>query len=85
MSKINAVILAGDRKASLLINNDNKAFLKVNNVPCIIYTLKSFLSAHHIENIIIVGPKERLRKTLSQYNLLPDKKDKNHRAAEQSY
>ena len=76
MDKINAVILAGDRKASLLINNDNKAFLKVNNVPCIIYTLKSFLNARHIGNIIIAGPKKRLEKTLYQYNLLPDKRIK---------
>jgi len=69
MDKINVVILAGDRKASLLIENDNKAFLKINNIPCIIYTLKSFLAAETAGKIIIAGPAERLKKTLEEYGI----------------
>ena len=72
MDKIDVVILAGDRKASLLINNDNKAFLEVSNTPCIIHTLRSFLASEHTRNIIVAGPAERLRKTLSEYSLLQE-------------
>ena len=72
MEKINVIILAGDRRASLLINNDNKAFLKVGNTPCIIHTLRSFLEAEHTGDIIVTGPYKRLEKTLSEYGLAPD-------------
>ena len=76
MDKINVVILAGDRKASIQINNDNKAFLKVNNTPCIVHTLRSFLAAEHTGNIVITGPSERLEKTLAEYGLFPDSRIK---------
>ncbi len=76
MDKINVVILAGDRKASLLVDNDNKAFLKVKSIPCIIHTLKSFLAAEKTGNIVITGPKMRLEKTLDEYSLLNEEKIK---------
>jgi GTP:adenosylcobinamide-phosphate guanylyltransferase len=69
MDKVNVVILAGDRKASLLVEDDNKAFLKVNNIPCIIYTLKAFLESEKAGNIVIVGPSSRLKKTLKEYKI----------------
>ncbi len=76
MDKIDIVILAGDRRASLLIDDDNKAFVSVNNKPSIVHTLKSFLSAEHTGNIVIAGPKTRLEKTLTEHNLFPDRRIK---------
>lgn len=76
MRLVNTVILAGDKKGSILIENDNKSFLLVNNVPSIIYTLKAFLGAKHVGNIVVVGPADRLRKVIVDYNLLPDSRIK---------
>ena len=76
MDKVNIVILAGDRKASLLVEDDNKAFLKVKNIPCIIYTLNAFLSSEKAGNIVIVGPSSRLKKTLKEYKIPDDKRIK---------
>ena len=69
MTLVNTVILAGDKKGSILIENDNKSFLLVNNIPSIIYTLKAFLGAKHVGNIVVVGPADRLRKIIEDYNL----------------
>ena len=62
MTLVNTIILAGDKKGSVLIDNDNKSFLLVNDIPCIIHTLKAFLDTNHVGNIVVVGPADRLRK-----------------------
>lgn len=76
MKKINAVILAGDRKASILVDNENKAFLKINSIPCIVHVVKAFLASEYAGNIVIVGPESRLKSTLKEYDMYPDNRIK---------
>ncbi len=76
MTMVNTVILAGDKKGSILVGNDNKSFLSINNVPSIIHTLKAFLGANYVKNIVVVGPADRLRKVIGDYNLPLDSRIK---------
>jgi len=76
MKKINVVILAGDRKASILVDNENKAFLKINTIPCIVYVVRAFLASEYAGNIVIVGPESRLKSTLEEYDMYPDNRIK---------
>ncbi|MCK5201082.1 MAG: nucleotidyltransferase family protein, partial [Spirochaetales bacterium] len=69
MALVNTVILAGDKKGSVLVGDDNKSFLSINNIPSIIHTLKAFLEANYVGNIVVVGPADRLRKVIGNYNL----------------
>ena len=69
MTLVNTVILAGDKKGSILVENDNKSFLLINKIPSIIYTLNAFLGANYVKNIVVVGPADRLRKVIGDYNL----------------
>ncbi|MCK5198112.1 MAG: 2-C-methyl-D-erythritol 4-phosphate cytidylyltransferase, partial [Spirochaetales bacterium] len=62
MTLVNTIILAGDKKGSVLLGDDNKSFLLINNIPSIIHTLKAFLEANYVGNIVVVGPADRLRK-----------------------
>lgn len=76
MNKTNAVILAGDRKASKLVDNQNKAFLKIHGIPCIVYVVRAFLGSEYAGNIVVVGPASRLKDTLSEYGIYPDSRVK---------
>ena len=76
MTLVNTIILAGDKKGSVLIDNDNKSFLLVNDIPCIIHTLKAFLDTNHVGNIVVVGPADRLRKIIDDYKLPLDSRIK---------
>jgi molybdopterin-guanine dinucleotide biosynthesis protein A len=59
-----AVILAGDRRASRNIKGENKTLLKVHGRPVLSYVLSALLGSKYIRNIFIVGPKERIEKEL---------------------
>ena len=48
-SKINAIVLAGDRQASIQVRNDNKAFLPLRGEPLFIHVL------HALQNARLVG------------------------------
>ena len=64
MSAINAVILAGDKRASKLIMHQNKAFLSFKGVPILIHVLRALLESEFVGRIAIVGPSDRIRDTL---------------------
>ncbi|MBI4651120.1 NTP transferase domain-containing protein [Candidatus Desantisbacteria bacterium] len=64
---MDTIILAGDQKKNIKINDDNKAFLLLEQKPVIIHVLKTLLFHPEIDNIYVVGPKERLDKTLKAY------------------
>ena len=64
--KMNAVLLAGDRRASVQLHDDNKAFFELNGVPLFVHVLKSLLKADHVRNVIVVGPSERIKKELER-------------------
>ena len=76
MTLVNTVILAGDKKGSILVGNDNKSFLSINSIPSIIHTLEAFLEANCAGNIVVVGPTDRLRKVIKDYNLPLDSRIK---------
>jgi GTP:adenosylcobinamide-phosphate guanylyltransferase len=63
--KINAVLLAGDRRASIQLHNDNKAFLELKGVPVFIHVVRALKAAKLIDQIVIVGPAERINDELA--------------------
>jgi len=71
-TKVNAVLLAGDRRASIPLRNDNKAFLELNGVPLFIHVLRALLSADHVRLVAIVGPSDRIRSALLQHTMNAD-------------
>lgn len=65
--KVDSILLAGDRRASKAVRHDNKAFLKLKGEPLIIHVLRALQNSHSVNNIYIVGPKERLTETLQAF------------------
>lgn len=62
------IILAGDKEASININNETKALLTINGIPSIIYILNTLSEIEYIKNIFIVGPKEKLDTVINKYH-----------------
>ena len=67
--KMNAVLLAGDRRASIQLRNDNKAFLKLKGMPLFIHVLKALLQAKHVGEVVVVGPADRIREELDRFSI----------------
>jgi len=70
MTKVNAVLLAGDRRASIRIRDDNKAFLPLNGVPLFIHVLRALKRAEYVMNIFVVGPPDRTTAALAEHGIL---------------
>ncbi len=68
--KINAILLAGDRHASIPVRDDNKAFLELNGVPLFIHVLRALKQARHVHNLVVVGPFDRIGATLRKHEAL---------------
>ena len=66
-ARINAVILAGDRRASIQIRDDNKAFLELRGRPLFIHVVDALQQAELVGDIVVVGPAERLRTALEMH------------------
>ncbi|VGO14147.1 hypothetical protein PDESU_02706 [Pontiella desulfatans] len=62
--KVNAVLLAGDRRASIQLHHENKAFLELNGQPLLIHVLKALLGAELVGEVAVVGPANRIRGAL---------------------
>ncbi|MCK4540880.1 MAG: NTP transferase domain-containing protein [Spirochaetales bacterium] len=75
MEKVAAIVLAGDKRGSISIRNDNKAFLPVQGKPILVHILRALGQSPSIGKIAIVGPEERIRGTLDESSL--DEKIKN--------
>ena len=69
-SKMNAILLAGDRRASIQLREDNKAFLELKNVPLFIYVLRALKQAEYIQDVVVVGPSKRLLAAVQKYDSL---------------
>ena len=67
LARFDVVVLAGDRKASRKVKGDNKAFLDLKGRPVICYVIDGLLSSRYIDDIFIVGPKERIERAISPY------------------
>ena len=68
-SKMNAVVLAGDRRASIEVRGDNKAFVELRGRPLFIHVLLALKGADLIGDIVVVGPEERVRSALELHNI----------------
>ncbi len=61
----NAVILAGDKKASRKVGGmSNKTLLTIKGRPIISYVLSAVAGSKYIKDIWIVGPKEKIEKAI---------------------
>ncbi|MEN7973181.1 MAG: nucleotidyltransferase family protein [Verrucomicrobiota bacterium] len=69
LSKVNAILLAGDRRASIQVRDDNKAFLELRGVPLFIHVLRALLGARHIGKVAVVGPSDRLQAALEKHGI----------------
>ena len=69
VSKTNAILLAGDRRASIQVCNGNKAFLKLKGVPLFIHVLRALLNANHVGKVVVVGPAERVKAALREHGV----------------
>lgn len=68
-TKVNAVLLAGDRQASISLHNENKAFLELRGKPLFIHVLYALIGADLVADIVVVGPKERILQALKKYGI----------------
>lgn len=68
-SKVNAVILAGDRRASIQVRNENKAFLLLKGKPLFMHVLSALLESDLVGDVVVIGPKERLLQELEDSDL----------------
>ncbi|MDF7825271.1 nucleotidyltransferase family protein [Pontiellaceae bacterium B12227] len=69
VAKVNAVLLAGDRRASIALHNENKAFLELRNKPLFIHVLEALLGAEMVGDVVVVGPKDRIVQTLEKHGI----------------
>ncbi len=67
LKRINAILLAGDRRASVQVRDDNKAFLLLKDEPLLIHILRALKQSRFVRNIVVMGPADRLSETLSRY------------------
>jgi len=67
--KVDAVLLAGDRQASIAVRDDNKAFLQLKGIPLFIHVLQALRKARHVRNVVVVGPAERIRAELGKHQI----------------
>uniref|UniRef100_UPI0035682242 nucleotidyltransferase family protein n=1 Tax=Pontiella sp. TaxID=2837462 RepID=UPI0035682242 len=68
-SRVNAVLLAGDRRASIALHNENKAFLELRGKPLFIHVTEALLQAEHVGDVVIIGPKERIFQSLEKHGI----------------
>lgn len=68
-TKVNAVLLAGDRRASVEVRGDNKAFLELREVPLFVHVLRTLQEARHVGDVVVVGPADRIGATLERHGI----------------
>jgi hypothetical protein len=62
--RYDALILAGDRKASRKVKGKNKSLLLINNRAVVCYIVDALSASRYINDIYIVGPKDRIEAAL---------------------
>ncbi len=68
-NKVNAVLLAGDRRASIALHDDNKAFFELKGIPLFIHVLRALLEADHVGLVAVVGPSDRIETALREHGI----------------
>ncbi len=69
---MNAILLAGDRRASIQVRNENKAFLELRGVPLFIHVLRALLGSDHVGKVVVVGPLDRVQAALEAHGIADD-------------
>lgn len=69
LSKVNAMVLAGDRQASIRVRNENKAFLELKGLPLFIHVVCALEQAQGVGNVVVVGPAERIAAALEKHGM----------------
>jgi GTP:adenosylcobinamide-phosphate guanylyltransferase len=67
---IQAVLLAGDRRAARAVAGHSKAFVPVAGRPMLVHVLESLLHTPEVSEVFVVGDPVRLEKTLGEHGLL---------------
>lgn len=60
-----ALVLAGDRKASRNVKGENRAFLNLLGRPVVQHVVSALLNARSVRDIYVIGPRDRLQYALS--------------------
>ena len=68
--KVNAILLAGGKRASVPVRSDNKAFLVLKGLPLFIHVLRALKASRLVDTIVVVGPAERLGSELEKHDEL---------------
>jgi GTP:adenosylcobinamide-phosphate guanylyltransferase len=68
-TKMNAILLAGDRRASIQVRDDNKAFLELKGVPLFICVVQALQQAERVGSIAVVGPPDRVAEALKVHGV----------------
>lgn len=66
---VNAIVLAGDRRASIKVRSDNKAFISLRGKPLFIHVLNALQEARQVGDIVVVGPRDRLQSELEKHGI----------------
>jgi molybdopterin-guanine dinucleotide biosynthesis protein A len=66
MKKIDAILLAGEGESSYKVYHQHKAFVRIEDQCIINHVVQSLQKVESIQNIYIVGLKDRLTKTLEE-------------------
>jgi len=64
--KVNAAVLIGDRGKSRPIRGENKNFLEINGLPLFFYVLQALENSGYINQINIVGDRNRIKKIIEK-------------------
>jgi len=67
LRRVNAILLAGDRSASVQVKNENKAFLLLKGEPLLIHILRALKQSKHVQDITIIGPADRISEALKNH------------------
>ena len=67
--KFDAILVAGEGESSYKVYHQHKAFLKINGKCIINYVVEALQQVESIENIYIVGLKEKLQQTIDEGNI----------------
>ena len=68
-TKMNAMLLAGDRQASIQVRDDNKAFLELQGVPLFIHVLRALQQSRQVGHVAVVGPADRIAAALEGHGI----------------
>ncbi len=67
--KYDAILVAGESEYSYKVRNQYKALLKINKRYCIQYVLDALLQVPSIENIYVIGPRQKLDTAFQKANI----------------